>query len=104
MARNGKIARMPAGIRAGVNELLRDGRQAEEILEWLNGLPGVQKLLAEQFDSAPINKQNLGAWRQGGYQDWLRHEEACDFLRELDEEADSFRGTTDEQNVSDLIA
>ena len=71
MAHIGKIARLPAAVRAQINTRLHDGAQGKPIVQWLNSLPEVQKVLAEQFGGRPINEPNLSAWRQGGYQEWL---------------------------------
>ncbi len=66
-ARNGKIARLPESIRAELNQRLRDGHTSCTILPWLNSLPEVQHIVATHFDSKPITKSNLSAWRQGGF-------------------------------------
>jgi hypothetical protein len=83
--RNGKIARCPNAIRDQLNQKLRDGLEAAAILPWLNSLPEVQSVLAEQFKGFPVNDVNLSAWRTGGYQDWLRRREAHEFITTLDE-------------------
>ena len=71
MARYGKIARLPRGIRAQLNARLQDGGSGKQILTWLNSLAEVRRALAENFDARPINKQNLSAWRLRGYEEWL---------------------------------
>src|ERR1035441_615190 len=75
MARNGKIARLPRDIRSQLNTRLQDGQDGPQVLPWLNSLPEVKKVLAARFDDRPINEQNLSDWRQGGYEDWLAHED-----------------------------
>ncbi len=70
-ARTSKIARLPADIRAELNERLLEAEPPAAILEWLNGLPEVQRVLAQSFDSQPITEVNLSRWRQGGYAGWL---------------------------------
>lgn len=75
MTRHGKIARLPHEIREELNQRLYNGALSPELLPWLNELPAVKELLAKCFDASPINKQNLTEWRQGGYQDWLHHQE-----------------------------
>ena len=59
MARIGKIARLPGGIRAQLNTRLQDGEEGKEIILWLNSLPEVKEVLAKKFDGRPINDQNL---------------------------------------------
>ncbi len=42
-ARTSKIARLPADIRAELNERLLEAEAPAAIVEWLNGLPEVQR-------------------------------------------------------------
>jgi hypothetical protein len=70
MARIGKIARLPGAVRAQLNTRLQDGAEGKQIVRWLNSLPQVRKVLANQFAGCPINQPNLTAWRQGGYAEW----------------------------------
>src|ERR1700686_2468694 len=89
MTRNGKIARPPSSIRDLLNRRLRDGEQGVKLMKWLNGLPEVQEVLAEEFGGRPISEQNLSEWKQGGFEDWLRHQETREWVRKLaDESAD----------------
>jgi len=75
MARNGKIARLPAEIRSELNRRMDKGEEGDSVLAWLNGLAEVQKMLTASFDGAAITKQNLSEWRQGGFREWeLRQE------------------------------
>jgi hypothetical protein len=104
MTRNGKIARLPRQIREKLNRRLDDGEQGESLLEWLNELPEVKEVLKRQFGGVPINKQSLSQWRLGGYQDWLRHEESCEVVQQLAEQAGDLNAEADEQSVSEMIA
>ena len=60
--RNGKVARLPKSAREQVNLLLDDGKTYAQIIEWLaaNGFPG-------------FNAENIRQWKNGGFQDWLKH-------------------------------
>ena len=69
--RRGKVGRLPAELREELNVRLENGEEAKPLLVWLNGLPEVKELLAEQFAGCPISKQNLSEWRQGGFREWL---------------------------------
>jgi len=69
-ARNGKIARLPHAIREQLNRRIQDAQPGENILAWLNALPEVQTILADQFNGLPLSKQNLSEWRLGGFVDW----------------------------------
>lgn len=66
-----KIARLPESIREKLNRRIRDGEAGEMILSWLNELPEVKKVLAEQFEGVPISHKNLSKWRHEGYEQWL---------------------------------
>jgi hypothetical protein len=82
-ARTGKIARLPEAIRTALNERLADGYESSVILDWLNRQPETKAVLKAQFDGHPISKQNLSAWRQGGFQEWVRIEESIDLFERL---------------------
>jgi len=66
----GKIGRIPEGIRRQVNAMIRDNRTAEFIIAFLNGnnIPGV-------------TPQNISAWKEHGYQVWLRRQEKIEDMR-----------------------
>lgn len=81
--RRGKIAKIPAEVRAEVNRRILDGQGGPQILPWLNAHERVRPILNDQFAGADINDQNLTEWRQGGYVDWLADRERLDALKEL---------------------
>ena len=85
--RVGKIARLPRTLRNQLNQRLHDGEPGNRLLEWLNGLPEVQALLAAEFESRPINAQNFSDWKQGGYRDWVAQQEALELAQRLGEDA-----------------
>jgi len=87
MTRKGKIARLPRPVREQLNRRLDDGEQGKALVAWLNGLPEVRDKLKQDFHGNPINEQNLSEWRQGGFQDWLRHQEAREAAQASTEEA-----------------
>lgn len=62
--RTGKIARAPFEVRTKVNELMRDGATAAEIITHLAG-QGI----------TDVSDSNVSNWRQGGHQDWLKEQE-----------------------------
>ena len=72
---NGKIARLPADLREEVNLRLYNGNQSKDILAWLNELPAVKKILANQFAAFPISVRNLCNWRKIGYWRWLAEQQ-----------------------------
>jgi len=86
-ARNGKIARLPNGIREQLNCRLADGESGNRLIEWLNSNPEVMKVMAEQFDGRPITDGNLSEWRAGGYEDWLTLDAFLGETRVLSENA-----------------
>lgn len=75
-ARSGKIARLPSDLRRQINVRLYNGESAPIILPWLNGLPEVKKILAEQFDGRPISPPNLSSWRRGAFRAWVANFES----------------------------
>jgi len=77
MTRLGKIARLPRETREELNVRLHNGEEGKDLVAWLNGLPGTQAVLAAKFGGRPISPQNLSEWKQGGYEDWRRHQEDC---------------------------
>ncbi len=91
MTRLGKIARLPRRIREELNRKLSDGEVGKHLVAWLNTLPEAHAVLATEFGGRPINEQNLSDWKQGGYEDWLRHQEARAWVQSLAEEEDELR-------------
>jgi len=83
MARIGKIARLPDGIRSQLNSRLHNGAVGRQIVPWLNSLPEVKRVLAQQFQGRPITEQNLSDWRLGGYEEWLGQREVLALANEL---------------------
>jgi hypothetical protein len=75
MARIGKIARLPREIRNNLNRRLADGERGRGLVVWLNTLPEVRAILQREFDNRAITEQNLYEWKQGGYLEWLSHQE-----------------------------
>ena len=73
--RTGKIACLPAKIRDDVNFAIRNGVRLVKLMRWLNSLPDVQFVLAQNFGGRPINQTNLTQWKQGGYSEWLLRQE-----------------------------
>ncbi|HWW03552.1 MAG TPA: hypothetical protein VNZ64_27865 [Candidatus Acidoferrum sp.] len=66
LRRNGKIARLPKETRDMLNHMLDDGLPYHIIIDEL-GEPG-----------RGLNTQNITNWVQGGYQDYLKHQDAID--------------------------
>jgi len=82
-ARRGKIARLPLRIRVELNRRIRDGQPGSEILAWINALPETSAVLSDQFEGVPVSPQNLSEWRDGGYVEWLDHQDKTDRIRSL---------------------
>jgi len=82
-ARNGKIARLPRKVRNELNERLERSEQSPQLLDWLNALPEVQKVVKDHFAGVPISKQNLSEWRQGGFEEWLARRDLCEDARDV---------------------
>lgn len=67
--RTGRIAQLPKELRDRINQMILDGFPYAKILETL-GEPVKH-----------INEDNLGDWKKGGYEDWLRDLDRKDDLR-----------------------
>jgi hypothetical protein len=104
MSRNGKIARLPKPARLQLNRRLEDGQQGKQLVEWLNSLPEVKDTLQSLFNGRPISEQNLSEWKQGGYQDWLQHQESCGLVQRLAEQVQDLAAEAGDQSVSDRFA
>lgn len=104
MTRNGKVARLPYSIRDLLNRRLHDGESGKGLVEWLNGLPKVQKILAEEFGGRPISEQNLSEWKQGGFEDWLRHQETRAWVRALADESADLEEEAGDFSVADWLS
>jgi hypothetical protein len=103
MTRTGKIARLPRAVREKLNERLDNGESAVQLVEWLNGLPEVQKVLAENFGGRAIGPQNLSDWKGGGFVEWQARQETLEQARELAAEAEELDEAT-ENRLSDSLA
>ena len=85
--RTGKIARLPRELRDELNRRLDNGEDGPALLTWLNGRPGTLKVMQDYFGGALLTKQNLSEWRQGGFIDWQRQQEALALADRLLEDA-----------------
>lgn len=103
MTRNGKIARLPRAIREELNVRLRDGEPGVRLVAWLNAQDMTQRVMASEFGGRPVSEQNLSEWKQGGYVEWLRHEESSALLRELKEQAGDLEEIADGMEVCDVV-
>ena len=102
--RRGKIARLPKGIREQLNRRLADGESGARLVAWLNGLPEVVAVLADEFAGQPIREQNLSDWRLGGYEDWVRQKEAREWVRNVSEEAVELGGESGDASLTDRVS
>jgi hypothetical protein len=101
--RTGKIARLPVEVR----EVLNDRLQADEpafLVNWLNGLLCVQKILDQYFGSRLITEQKLSEWQAGGHQDWLRLEQARFQIEDLAQQDKDLDWASRGQALSDRFA
>ena len=76
-----KISTLPREIRDQLNRRIDDGQNSAIILPWLNALPAVQEILAAEFDSKPVSRQNLADWRKGGFRDWVDRRDILELAR-----------------------
>ena len=79
----GKIARLPAEVRAWLNERLLYAQPPPTILDWLKALPAVKAVIARHFDNQPVTLKNLSAWETGpAYQEWSARRDLLDDARD----------------------
>ena len=107
MSRVGKIARLPRAIREELNRRLEDGEAGVEAVAWLNAQPRVQAVLEAEFGGRPVSEQNLSEWKQGGFVEWRKHQDALALVRELSanaEELTQAAGDSLADKVSALLA
>jgi hypothetical protein len=93
--RNGKIAKLPGAVRDELNLRMANGEESPTLLEWLNGLDKVRETLEAGFGGAPISKQNLCEWRQGGFREWQRYHELALQACQLSDHADDMAELVD---------
>ena len=101
--RNGKIARLSRAVREELNRRLEDGMQGKALVGWLNGLPEVKAVMDTAFDGRAVTEQNLSEWRQGGFLDWQRQQEARDWVRQTAEEAQELEQAAGPMPLTDVM-
>ncbi len=103
-ARNGKIARLPRQIRDQLNQRLEQSEPSPQLLDWLNALPEVKKLLHKDFAGVPISRQNLSEWRQGGFQESLARRDLCGEVQDVTHLADDLADASPDGVLADYLA
>jgi len=76
--RTGKIAQLPAPIRAEINRMMRDNVIAREILAWLKR---EHPAVYEKANFGPNGPHNISTWRYGGYEEWVRQQERLEEMK-----------------------
>ena len=104
MTRLGKIARLPREIRDVLNVRLQNGEVGRLLVDWLNGLPAAREALAANFGGRPISEQNLTEWKQGGYEDWVRHQENCAYAALVTEMSGDLEAEAGERRLEERLA
>jgi hypothetical protein len=70
----GKIGHLPGEIREQLNWAICDGIPGNRLVGWLNNLPEVQAILAQDFDGRPITTVNLTKWCKTGLREWKQEQ------------------------------
>ena len=104
MSRKGKIARLPRAVREELNLRLDDGEPGSKLVPWLNGLPEVKAVLQRDFGGREVTEQNLSEWRQGGFLDWQRHQEAMAGLQTAAEQAQEMTEVAGGLPLTDVLS
>jgi hypothetical protein len=102
--RKGKIARLPHHIREQLNARLEDNEPGPAILDWLNSLKQTHEIIKQWFNNRPITGQNLSDWRQGGYEDWRRSQQAQRIAETLSEEGRDVAGAAGDDRLSEHLS
>ena len=100
MTRNGKIARLPERVRNELNRRIDDGELGVRLVDWLNGVTEVKKILQSDFSGRPISEQNLSEWKNGGYLDWQKRQERHELVRQLEADAADLGNVTDNEALN----
>lgn len=104
MTRTGKIARLPRTVRDELNRRLNEGELGTRLVTWLNEQEAVQAVLKEAFGGRPISEQNLSEWKQGGFEDWRRHQESLELAGRVLEEAEDYEQLSEGGALADRFA
>lgn len=67
MKDTGKIGRLPEEVREQLNGRLENGEESPGLVDWVNGLPTVQSVVAAE---------DMAEWMEGGYRDWVAQRRA----------------------------
>ena len=90
MIRSGKIARLPETIREQVNRRLANHESSTPLLAWLNALPEVREVMAQEFGGRPVDKHNVSEWRRGGFKAWQEQQAAEQLMVRLSADGHEF--------------
>lgn len=104
MTRNGKIARLPKEIREQLNRRIENGWRGAKLVNWLNALPEVKEMLRDEFNGRAISEVNISRWREGGYEDWLRHQGTQEQIRWVVERSDDVNEVEGNEHLCERLA
>jgi hypothetical protein len=98
------IARLPRHIRNELGQRLKQGDHAQSILDWLNQPQGIWETQDRPPGARPLTHADLAEWRQNGYPQWFADQEACEFVRNLIEQAEALDAAAGDESISDGLA
>jgi hypothetical protein len=104
MTRNGKIARLPKTVREELNRRIDNNELGKELVRWLNGLPNVQQVVAQEFNGNPIREQNLSEWKKGGFRDWQLLQERRELVQDLQENAEALDSALESKTINQHLS
>jgi hypothetical protein len=87
-----------------LNRRLDDGEPGPQLLAWLNARDDVRAVLATFFGGRDISEQNLSEWKEGGFDDWCRHQDTRAWIRTLVDKSEGLKEDIGRVPVSDWLS
>ena len=94
--RKGNVARLPKILRDKVNTMLDDGATYSEIVEEL-------KKSTNPPLPHSVNEDNIGNWKAGGFQDWLKQRENAERFGSDIEHVEDLLSKSNADELPDLL-
>jgi len=97
-----RVAALPPAVREDLNRRLHEGASDTEVLDWLDRLPKKPSARSPKPERARVEAEEVRAWRETGYRDWLAQREALDQARHLAAEVAELKQAVEEPMTENL--